>query len=87
MRCFLGLAGYYKKFIKDFTKISAPLTRMTKKNLAFSWDIDCDIAFQRLKRALTTTPVLTLLDGSKVFTIYTDACGTELGAVLMQEWK
>ena len=74
-------------FIKDFAKILAPLTRMIKKNLAFSWDIDCDVAFQRLKRALTTAPVLALPDGSKVFTVYADACGTGLGAVLMQEGK
>ena len=87
MRSFLGLAGYDRKFIKDFTKISAPLTWLEKKNLAFSWDIDCDIAFQRLKMALRTAPVLTLHDGNKVFTVYTDACGTGLGAVLMQEGK
>ena len=48
VRSFLGLAGYYRKFIKDFAKISAPLTRLTKKNLAFSWDIDCDILLSLL---------------------------------------
>ena len=83
VRSFLGLAGYYRKFIKDFAKISAPLTRLTKKNLVFTWDVDCDDAFRRLKRALTTAPVLVLPDGSKSFTVYTDACGTGLGAVLM----
>ena len=87
VRSFLGLVGYYRKFIKDFTKIAASLTRLTKKNLAFSWDIDCDVAFQRLKRALTTAPVRTLPNGNKVFIVYTDACGTGLGAVLMQEGK
>ena len=87
VRSFLGLAGFYRKFIRDFAKISAPLTRLTKKNLAFAWDLDCDIAFQRLKRALTTAPVLTLPDGSKMFTVYTDACGTGLGVVLMQEGR
>ena len=87
MRSFLGLDGYYGKFIKDFAKISAPHTRLTKKNLSFSWDIDCDVAFQYLKRSLTTAPVLTLPDGSKVFTVYNDACSTRLGAVLMQEGK
>ena len=66
VRSFLGLAGYYRKFIKDFAKISAPLTRLTKKNLTFSWDIDYDVAFQRLKRALTTAPFLTLPNGNKV---------------------
>ena len=87
VRSFLGLAGYYRKFIKDFAKISAPLTRLTKKNLVFAWDVDCDDAFRRLKRALTTAPVLVLPDGSKPFTVYTDACGTGLGAVLMQEGR
>ena len=87
VRSFLGLAGYYRKFIKDFAKISAPLTRLTKKNLVFTWDKDCDDAFQRLKRALTSAPVLVLPDGNKPFTIYTDACGTGLGAVLMQEGR
>ena len=87
VRSFLGLAGYYRKFIKDVAKISAPLTRSTNKNLNFSWDVDCDDAFQRLKRALTTAPVLFLLDGSKTFTVYTDACRTGLGAVLMQEGR
>ena len=57
VRRFLGLAGYYRKFIKDFAKISTPLTRLTKKNMTFSWDVDCDDAFQRLKRALTTASV------------------------------
>ena len=65
VRSFLGLVGYYRKFIKDFAKISAPLTRLTKNNLLFSWDIDCGVSFQRLKRALTTAPILTLLDGIK----------------------
>ena len=60
---------------------------MTKKNLVSNWDLDCEFAFQRLKRALTTAPVLTLPDGSKMFTVYTDACGTGLGAVLMQEGR
>ena len=87
VRSFLGMAGCYRKFIKDFAKISAPLTRLTKKNLAFSWDIDCDVAFQRLKRALITALVLTLPDGNKVFIVHNDACGTGLGAVLMQEGK
>ena len=87
VRSFLGLVGYYRKFIKDFAKISAPLTCLTNKNLVFMWDVDCDNAFQRLKRALTTTPVLVLPDGSKPFVVYTDACGIGLGTVLMQEGR
>jgi len=87
VRSFLGLAGYYRKFIKNFAKISAPLTWLMKKNLAFAWDIECDIAFQMLKRALITTPILALPDGGKMFTVYTDACGMGLGVVLMQKGK
>ena len=83
VRSFLGLAGFYRKLIKGFAKISAPLTRFTMKDLTFNWDLDCDVAFQRLKRALTTAPVLTLPDGSKKFTVYMDACGTGLGTILM----
>ena len=60
---------------------------MTEKNLTFSWDLDCDVAFLRLKRALTTAPVLTLPGGSKMFTVYADAYGMGLGVVLMQEGK
>ena len=83
VRSFLGLAGYYRKFIKDFARISTPLTKLTKKNLVFAWDLECELAFQRLKKALTTAPVLALPNGGKLFTVYTDACGTGLGAVLM----
>ena len=46
VRSFLGLAGFYIKFIKNFAKVLAPLTGLTKKNLTFAWDIDCDVAFQ-----------------------------------------
>ena len=55
--------------------------------MTFTLDVDCDDAFQRLKRALTTAPVLVLPDGSKIFIVYTDACGIVLGAVLMQEGR
>ena len=52
VRSFLGLAGFYRKFIKDFTKISAPLTRLTKKNLDFAWDIECELLFKGLREPL-----------------------------------
>ena len=87
VRSFLGLAGIYRKFIKDFAKILAPLTRLTKKNLTFSWGIDCEDDLEWLKRALTTASISTLPDGNKVFTVYTDTCGTGLGAILMQEGR
>ena len=67
---FLGLAGYYRKFIRDFAKISALLTCLTKKNMTFMWDVDCEDSFTMLKRALTSAPVLVLPDGAKPFTVY-----------------
>lgn len=87
VRNFLGLAGYYIKLIRDFAKISAPLTRLTKKNKAFVWDVDCEDSFTKLKRHLTSAPVLVLPNGAKPFIVYTDACGTGLEALSMQEGR
>ena len=84
IRSFLGLAGYYRKFIQDFSKIAAPLTQLTKKNQAFVWDEKCENAFKNLKEKLTCAPVLVIPKGNEEMTVYTDACGTGLGAVLMQ---
>ena len=55
---FLGLAGYYRRFIEDFSRLSAPMTRLTRKGVKFEWDDLCEKAFQELKRRLTTTPIL-----------------------------
>ena len=85
VRSFLGLAGYYRKFIQDFSKIAAPLTQLTKKNQSFVWDEVCEDAFKSLKERLTRAPVLVIPKGNEEMTVYTDACGTGLGAVLMQE--
>lgn len=67
IRSFLDLAGYYRKFIKHFARISDPLTCLTKKNSAFVWDVKCEDAFGRLKEALTIVPILVLPDGTKPF--------------------
>ena len=65
VRSFMGLAGDYKRFVKDFSKITAPLTRLTQKNIKFIWTEKCEEHFQLLKDLLTSAPVLTYLQGVK----------------------
>ncbi|WVZ76097.1 hypothetical protein U9M48_024099 [Paspalum notatum var. saurae] len=84
---FLGLAGYYRRFIKDFSKIAKPMTSLTKKNAKFVWGPKCEEGFQELKKPLTTAPVLAQPDVTKPFDVYCDASGRGLGCVLMQEGR
>ncbi|KAD5961707.1 hypothetical protein E3N88_13180 [Mikania micrantha] len=87
IRQLLGLAGYYRRFIKNFSKIALPLTTLTQKNQPFIWDSQQEEAFQLLKHKLCNAPILTLPEGTDNFTVYCDASLQGLGCVLMQNDK
>jgi hypothetical protein len=82
---FLGLAGYYRCFIPDFSRIAKPMTELLKKGVKFVWDEDCEKALHTLRENLTTALVLAQPDNTKPFDVYSDASGTGLGCVLMQD--
>ncbi|GJS18562.1 putative nucleotidyltransferase, ribonuclease H [Tanacetum coccineum] len=83
----LGLAGYYRRFIENFSKIAKSFTILTQKCKTFNWGEEQENAFQTLKDKLCNAPVLDLLDGSEDFMVYYDASGLGLGCVLMQRGK
>ncbi|WVZ49811.1 hypothetical protein U9M48_001137 [Paspalum notatum var. saurae] len=87
IRSFLGLAGYYRRFMENFSKIAKPMTGLLKNNTPYEWDDKCEVSFQLLKEKLTTAPVLTLPDLHKDFVVYCDASRQGLGCVLMQDNK
>ena len=87
VRSFLGLAGYYRRFIDDFSRIAIPLTSLTRKNVKFEWTESRKKAFETLKEKLINAPVLTLPDGNEDFVVYSDASNRGLGCVLMQRGK
>ena len=82
---FLGLAGYYRRFIENFSKIAKPMTELLKNGVKFEWSPACEEAFQTLKDRLTTAHVLAQPNISKSFDVYCDASRIGLGCVLMQE--
>jgi hypothetical protein len=85
IRSFLGPAGYDRRFIDGFSKISKPMIELLEKGKTFEWTPRREASFQELKKRLTTAPVLTMLDMDKPFSIYYDASNQGLGCVLMQD--
>ena len=82
IRSFLGLAGYYRRFIEDFSRIATPMRRLTLKEVKFDWDDRCEEAFQELKGRLTSAPILIVSDRGQGYTVYCDASRVGLGCVL-----
>jgi len=87
IRSFVGLTGYYRRFIEGFSKIVAPLTQLTRKDQPFAWTGKCEESFQELKRRLTSALILVIPDVGKPFEVYCDASHLGLGCVLMQKKK
>ncbi|KAI3808491.1 hypothetical protein L1987_24442 [Smallanthus sonchifolius] len=87
IRSFLGLAGYYRRFIQDFSRIAVPLTSLTRKSVKYKWGPRKSEAFEILKQKLTQAPMLVLPNGSEVFSVYCDASHTGFRCVLMQGSK
>ena len=79
---FLGLAGYYWRFVEGFSHLTMPLTHLTQKGVKFEWTRECEQSFQELKGRLVSSLVITITSGSRGFTIYSDASRKGLGCVL-----
>ncbi|GJT58151.1 putative reverse transcriptase domain-containing protein [Tanacetum coccineum] len=87
IRQYLGLAGYYRRFIEGFSNISKPMTKLTQKKIKFEWGDKQETTFQLLKQKLCSAPILALPEGSEDFIVYSDASIKGLGVVLMQREK
>jgi hypothetical protein len=83
IKCFLGLARCYRRFIEGFSKIARPLTSLLEKDNEFKWTDACEASFEELKKRLTTAPVLVMPDLQKSFDVYCDASRQGLGCVLV----
>ena len=84
IRSFLGLVGYYKRFIEDFSRLAAPMTRLTQKEVKFELNDLYERALQELKRRLTSAPILIVLERGQRYTVYFDNLKDGLGCILMQ---
>jgi hypothetical protein len=82
VRSFMGLVGYYRRFITSFSKIAHPITSLQRKEKKFQWTEQCEKGFQRLKQLLTSAPILMIADLNMDFMVCTDACKEGLGGVL-----
>jgi hypothetical protein len=87
IRSFLGLAGYYHRFIPNFSKIAKPMTNLLEKEVKFKCSPQCEEAFLTLKHLLTTAPVLAQPDNEKPFDVYCDASGMGIGGILLQDGR
>jgi hypothetical protein len=87
IRSFLGLAGYYHRFIKGFSTLTSPMTCLLRKDVQFEWNEKSEKSFQELKKKLITAPVLSLPEENKPYTLYANAPKEGLGIVLMQNRK
>ena len=87
VRSFFGLAGYYRRFVRGFSIIVSPLTKLLRKGIKFDWTDKCHNSFEQLKRMLVEAPILMQPTSGKEYTLYSDASGIGLGCVLMQDGK
>ncbi|XP_052197351.1 uncharacterized protein LOC127804519 [Diospyros lotus] len=87
IRSFLGLAGYYKRFIEGFSRLSSPMTKLTRKGVKYEWNEACERSFEELKKRLTSAPVLAIPRSGETFSIFSDASHSGLGCVLMQDGR
>eukprot|EP00253_Pinus_taeda_P011178 PITA_11178 len=87
IRSFMGLAGYYRRFVEGFSRVAFPITSLQKKGKAFQWTPNCQKSFEQLKHLLTTAPILRIVDPDKDYVVCTDASKEGVGGVLMQEGR
>eukprot|EP00253_Pinus_taeda_P020519 PITA_20519 len=87
IRSFMGLPGYYRRFVEGFSRVAYPITSLHKKGKVFKWTLECQKSFEQLKHLLTTAPILSIVDPNKDYVVCTDASKEGVGGVLMQEGR